>query len=191
MTEKANPRSNLKMIRGGLQCEMIFGPVRIIAAPENKPPFEVDAVAYEEDTWLIMSADPKVCEPEEHPIRLMTDLMNCRPEPVGSVRVKGKNPLRFLAVVHDVDQDPTWKEEWVEKALVNIFQEAEQRRLGAIGLPMLGTRHGKLEYNRFAELLGKALTQSILKHLRRLWLMAPIDKNRKIIRVLKTVLTNL
>ena len=123
MTEKANIRSNLKLIRGGLHCEMSFGSVRIVAAPEDNPPFSIDAMVYEEDTWLIMSADTKVCEPEEHPIRLMRDLMNARPEPVGRVLVKGKNPLRFLAVVHDVDQDPTWKEEWVEKALVNIFQD--------------------------------------------------------------------
>ncbi len=90
-------RSRLTVIRGGVQCELAFGPVRIVAAPENRPPFDVDAIAYEEDTWLIMSADPKICQPEEHPIRLMTDLINAQPETVGSVRVQGRNPLRFLA----------------------------------------------------------------------------------------------
>lgn len=180
----------MRLILGGLQCEMTFAPVRIVAAPENNPPFGIDAKVYEEDTWLIMSADPKVCEPQEHPIRLMTDLMNARPEPVGSVLVEGKNPLRFLAVVHDVDQDPTWKEEWVEKALVNIFQEAEQRRLRAIGLPMLGTLHGRLEYRRFTELLGQALMQTTLKHLRRLWLLSPVENGQDIVETLKTALKN-
>jgi hypothetical protein len=181
-------RSRLTVIRGGIQCETAFGPVRIVAAPENKPPFDVDAIAYEEDTWLIMSADPKVCQPEEHPIRLMTDLINAQPETVGSVRVQGKNPLRFLAVVHDVNLEPTWKEEWIEKALGNIFREAEGRKLKAIAVPMLGTRHGRLDQKDFTALLGRSLRQQSFAHLKRLWLIAPSGASSEIVRSLKAIL---
>jgi hypothetical protein len=54
-------------------------------------------MVFEEDTWLVMSAAPTVCEPEIHPIRLMTDAINAKPEPVGSVMVQNGDPLRFLA----------------------------------------------------------------------------------------------
>ena len=83
----------LRLIDGGLHRETSFGHLRIVAAPENAAPFEVEAIAFEEDTWLVMSADPKICEPQEHPIRLMTDLIETQPEPVGSVLIQDSQPL--------------------------------------------------------------------------------------------------
>jgi hypothetical protein len=188
MNKKASIHTRLRLIRGGLHCELPFGPIRIVAAPEKSQPFEVDAVAFEEDTFLIMSADPRISEPEQHPIRLMTDLIEARPEPAGSVLVKGDNPMRFLAVVHDVTQDPTWKEEWVESALGKIFQEAEKRRLRAVGLPLLGTLHGKLAKQRFAVLLSRVLMQTSFVYLKRLWLIAPAGVNSEVIEMLKSKL---
>ncbi len=161
--------------------------MRIVAAPENSPPFHVEALAFEEDTWLILSADPKFYEPEEHPIRLMTELIEAQPEPVGSVLVKGHSPIRFLAVVHDVDQEPTWREEWVESALNEIFKKAEQRRLRSIGLPMLGTLHGRLDKQRFVVLLARALRQTPFNHLRSLWLVTPAGAGLDIIESLESM----
>ena len=181
MKDKDSIGAHLRVLRGGLQREIYYGSLRIVAAGENHQPFDVEAVAYEEDTWLIMSADPKVCEPEEHPIRLMTDLINTEPIPVGSVLVKGRSPLRFLAVVHDVDQEPTWKESWIEKALQGIFKEAEDRQLKSLAVPMLGTRHGRLQPTRFIYLLDRALKKSKTKHLQRLWLITPPHTSRDII----------
>jgi hypothetical protein len=174
------------MIPGGLQSQTVFASIRIIAAPEESPPFEIDAIAFEEDTWLVMSADPKIVDPPEHPIRLMTDLIETKPEPVGSVVVRGRKPLRFLAIVHDVDQDPTWREEWVEAALKAIFKESEHRNLQAIGLPLLGTLHGRMEKRRFILLLSRVLKQTLLKHLKHLWLMVPTPQSADIINWLET-----
>lgn len=154
---------------------MSFGSMSIVAAPENSSPFDVDAIVFEEDTWLVLSADPKACEPEEHPIRLMTELIEAQPEPVGSVLIKGRNPTRFLAIVHDVDQDPTWREEWVESALKEILRLAEHRSLRSVKLPLLGTLHGRLEKQRFVVLLGRALAQATFNHLKSLWLVAPAE----------------
>ncbi len=178
--------SNFRMIPGGLQSQTVFASISIIAAPEESPPFEVDAIAFEEDTWLVMSADPKIVDPPEHPIRLMTDLIETKPEPVGSVMVRDKKPLRFLAIVHDVNQDPTWREEWVEESLKAIFRESEHRNLQAIGLPLLGTLHGKLEKRRFISILGRILRQTPFKHLKQLWLIVPTPQNSEIINWLES-----
>ena len=186
--KEAYHRPKMRVIQGGLDCQTRCGPIRIVAAPENSPPFEVDARAFEEDTFLIMSADPKVCEPEEHPIRLMTELIECKPETVGSVVVKGQKPLRFLAIVHDVNQDPTWKPEWIESALKEIFCKAEQHKLQSVGIPLLGTLHGKLEENHFVELLAQALRCTAFFYLKRLWLIAPAGFNINLIKMLKAAL---
>jgi hypothetical protein len=164
----------------------VFASISITAAPEESPPFEIAAKAFEEDTWLVMSADPKIAEPPEHPIRLMTDLIQAQPEPVGSVLVRGKNPLRFLAIVHDVNQDPTWQEEWIVSALTEIFRASEHRKLQAIGLPLLGTLHGRLEKRRFILLLSRVLKQTPFIHLKYLWLMVPTPQNSEIIKMLES-----
>ena len=75
MGPNADSRSNLKLIRGGLYRSVFYGALRIVAAPVDSPPFDVEAITFEEDTWLIMSADPESCEIEKNPIRLMTELI--------------------------------------------------------------------------------------------------------------------
>jgi hypothetical protein len=169
-------RKKLHVIEGGLRRDFTLGDLKIVVCPEASPPFAVQAVAVEEDTWLIISADPTITQPEEHPIRLMTDLMNTEKESVGSVKVKEGHPLRFLAIVHDVDSEPTWREEWVESALSEVLREAEKRRLSAIAVPLLGTRHGHLPTRRFAKLLAAALGSVERKNLKRLWLVAPAGR---------------
>lgn len=186
--KKKSVRKNLRVIEGGLRRELTFGRLKIVASPQQSPPFAVQAVTVEEDTWLILSADPKIAPAEEHPIRLMTDLINTAKEKVGTVRVKGGHPLRFLAIVHDVDCEPTWREQWVQSALVDVLREAEKRRLAAIALPLLGTRHGRLQPARFAELLAAALLGSELTCLQRLWLVAPVDQNAVVIERLQALL---
>ena len=183
-------KNSLRLIQGGLHHSISFGPVRIVSAPEDSPPFRVQALVFEEDTWLIMSANPKTCEPEEHPVRMMTQMIEARPEQVGTVLVRGNNPKRFLAIVHDVDQDPTWRESWVESALIQIFLNAEQRRIQSIGLPLIGTLHGNLQKQHFVELLYKVLVQMTFNHLKRLWLITPAEdgKDPRILDLLKSIL---
>jgi hypothetical protein len=190
MNANCRRHKNFELIQGGLQRETSYGPLRIVAAPESGPPFKVEALVIEEDTWLVMSAVPTVCEAEVHPIRLMTDVIEAVPEPVGSVLVKNGNPLRFLAVVHDVNQEPTWKETWIEKALSRVFLEAELYKLSSIGLPLLGTRHGSLEQDRFVFLLARVLKRTDFNHLGRLWLIVPAKTNSEIFTALDAELVN-
>jgi O-acetyl-ADP-ribose deacetylase (regulator of RNase III) len=133
-----------------------------------------------------MSADTAIRETDEHIVRLMTKLIETEPEPVGSVLVRGKNPIKFLAIVHDVNQEPTWKEEWIKSALEGIFREAERRNLKSIALPLIGTLHGSLEKRRFVALLQKTLEQASIDHLKRLWLIVPDGTSRDIIEMLKS-----
>ena len=180
-----DPRpTNLELIQGGLYCETSIGPVRIVAAPESQPPFKVNAMVFEEDTWLVMSAAPTICEPEVHPIRMMTDAMNAAPEPVGSVLVKKGDPLRLLAIVHDVNQEPTWNETWIEMALGGVFRAAELNKIPSMGLPLLGTKHGRLEKFRFLVLLADVLKQTDIHRLRQIWLIVPPESGAEIINAL-------
>ena len=177
-------RERLRVIQGGHYFEIPHGLYRIVSAPEENPPFDVDAVVYEEDTYLVLSADPRVREPRDHPVKIMTKLIETTPETPGSVLVRGKFPLRFLAIIHDFNQEPTWREEWIASALNGIFKEAENRKLTSVALPMLGCLHGTLDKQRFFGLLRSAATQSTQRHLKRIWLITPPGISYKILKVL-------
>lgn len=146
----------------------------------------MDGVAFEEDTFLVMSADPVVRDPKEPLVRIMTKVIETRPEAPGSVLARGERPLQLLAIVHDLNQEPSWREEWIASALDRIFQLAEGRGLESIALPFLGTLHGKLGKERFLMLLRAALGRNPGTHLKRLWLIMPEGTDPRILDILKS-----
>jgi hypothetical protein len=164
-------RPKLRQIRGGRDRRRRWHGVDIVAAPAENPPFPIDARVAEEDTYLVLSAAPEVHEPAEPMVRLMTAVHDAVPEPAGSVVVRSGRPLRFLAVVHDLGADPTWREEWVGAAYLEIFRLAASRRLRALAVPLLATRHGRMPPERSLALLGQALARRPPGALERLWLV--------------------
>jgi hypothetical protein len=146
-------------------------------APRERPPFPVEAVVVEEDTYLVLSADPRTREPRpEHPIRVMTSLLEVEPREPGTILLRDRSPLEIAAIVHDLDEEPSWREEWVVAALDRSLAEAERRRFHAIGLEMLGTIHGRLERPRFLQILRQALQRADPHQLDRIWLIPPGSK---------------
>ena len=126
MTRPRNPlRSALRVLQGGRDPAARLGPVLVVVSGPDRPPFPVEALVLEEDTFLVLSAEPTVVDPPEEPMRLMTRLIETLPETPGSVLVRERDPVRMLAVVHDVNQDPSWREAWVHRALEGALQEAE------------------------------------------------------------------
>ena len=186
MNQEENPRP--PQARGQRRTEVWIGSVRLFVAPKEWPPFLADALAEEEDTYLVLSADPEVQETREQPGELMAELLRTNPAVPGSVIVKEGRPLSLLAVVHDLEQEPSWKEEWIIRALDGIFREAETRNLRSIALPLLGTLHGSLEKQRFLVLLRQALERSSPEHLARIWLVVPAGTTGEVLGMLASIL---
>jgi len=153
--------------------ELLYRGMRMVLAPPGDAPFQLDAEVFEEDTYLVLSANTELQEPAEHPLKIWTAVHEAEPMLPGTIHVTAGSPLRFLAVVHDLRQSPTWTEEWVSSALDQVFVEAESRHLHSLALPPLGTLHGSLEPRRFTGLLRQALDRAEIYHLQRLWILAP------------------
>ena len=177
--------TRLQLIRGSYPHKIRIGSLDVVVSPEKDPPFKVDAVAVEEDTFLVMSADRTVRAPKEPLVKVMTRVINTPPKTPGSVLVQSTTPLHLLAVVHDLNEDPSWKEAWITRALDGVFREAEIRKLGSIAVPFLGTLHGSLDKERFLVLLRSIIERISLHHLRRLWLVVPDGTPSKILEILE------
>lgn len=133
---------------------------------------------------MVMSADPRIRAPGESLIKIMTRVIEMKPKVPGSVLVKKGHPMRFLAVVHDLNADPSWKEEWVAEALLGIFNEAEKRRCRSIGIPFLGTLHGSLEKERFLSLFKQTANQISRTYPESIWLVMPDGTRAGILDIL-------
>ncbi|MFQ6022286.1 MAG: hypothetical protein ACE5NW_06155 [Acidiferrobacterales bacterium] len=160
----------------------MIGGVRIVAVPpEFVSVSSLGAIVAEEDTSLVLSADLQLQDVKEPHDKLIKQALDTKPKMPGTVVVKGGSPLRFLAIVHDLESNPSWREEWIGRALDNIFRAAEQRELHSVAIPMLGTLHGSLDKRRFVKLLRDALEQVSLKHLQTIWLIVPAGTDREVL----------
>ncbi len=186
--DKKAHHPEFQLIQGGHQFEMSSGPYAIIAAPTTKPPFPIDAVVEEEDTFLVLSAEARVRKPEGSFLKIMTNVIETRPETPGTVLLRGKNPIRLLAIIHDLNQDPNWKEAWIKSALNRIFHVSDRRKLQSIALPFLGTHHGTLDKKRFVVILRHTLKKISPSYLQRIWLVIPSGTGMKTLEMIRSAL---
>jgi hypothetical protein len=143
----------------------------ITEAPAGAPPFPVAAVVEEDDSYHVLSAKPVFRPVDDNPIRVMADAHDAEPDPPGSVVIRRGTPLRMLAVVHRLDERPTWRERWAARAYRGVLLEAERRGLRAIALPLLATVHGTLGLARSRQLLDDAIRGLGPRTLERIWLV--------------------
>ena len=140
------------------------------------PPRAPDAVVMEEDTYLVLSADPEVREPAVARLRVFHEAYAADPIEPGTVVAREGIPLRLLAVVHDLSQDPSWREEWIAAALGAVFREVASRRVHTLAMPALGRVHGALPRERLVGLLRAALEAGPPRDLERLFLVVPEEE---------------
>lgn len=168
----AQRHTGFRRIEGGLHRTETMNGVEVVLGPEHQPPFEIEAKVEEEDTCLVLSTPADIVVTLEHPIRVMTEVRAAEPLVPGSVIAREGAPLRLLAIVHDLDQEPSWKEAWVKEALDGALEEVEARGLRTIGLPMIGSVHGSLSPERFMLLLRDVLQRFAPRTLERIWLIS-------------------
>ena len=179
-------RTKLSLISDEFGRAGRLGPVHVVVAPEDAPPFPVDAIAVEEDTHLLLSSDGIVEEPDEDFDELIAAAGEPPANTPGSVLVRKGDPLRFLAIVHDIDCEPTWREEWIASAINGVIEEAEWRRLESVAVPLIGTRHGNVETRRVALWLGRCLSRTAFRFLKRVWVIAPAGSEADLMWALRS-----
>lgn len=156
-----------------LQGDLVEQTARVVVADDGSPPFAVDAMVIEQDCDLLLAPPAAIVqEPAEHPGRLLLRVLNQRRHPPGSVLAAGGRPLRLHAVVHDLERQPSWREEWVQAALTRLFDIARRRQVARLAMPLLGTVHGRLDSARSLALILAALSAGG-SFPRRLWLRVP------------------
>jgi hypothetical protein len=156
-----------------VQLESSFPWLRVVAAPADRQPFPIEVLVVEEDSYLVLGADTLVREPSVHPLRLLHQLRRVEPVMPGSVVVREGVPMRLLAIVHHLARRPSWSEEWIAEALDGVVRHVITHGIRSIGLPPLGSVHGRLPVSRFMHILERTLATNPPEPLRHLWLAVP------------------
>ncbi|MDH5738604.1 MAG: hypothetical protein OEZ23_09870 [Gammaproteobacteria bacterium] len=141
----------------------------VFIAPADQAPFDVQAVILEEDTGLILSADTKIRLVQEHPVRLMTELVSFEFPAVGETVIQQGNPCFIFAVVIDLDQSPICCRDWVCAALQQSLELCSQRQMTHLALQPLGCRYGQQDPAWFFQELKRQL---LSHHFSGIWLIA-------------------
>ena len=146
-------RKHLQLIAGGLDYTCQISATRLGIIPLEAPVPEVDALVIEQDTHGLLAVDTQIVEPDVPLATLANQLSTFAPYKLGDVVVKQGQPLQLYAIVHDLDESPSWRETWIVAALDATFRIARRRQLKRLGMAALGTVHGHLPLERFIELL--------------------------------------
>lgn len=160
-----------------LYFEFDRGTIKLVGAPFDEPPFEVEAEVIEEDTYLVLSPpSEKIKRPKESIGQLLSESFESYPLERGMIVVKKAEPLQFLAVIHDFEEDPTWNEDAVVRAITGIFTESDRHRFVTLSMPFLGTVHGTMSRQHSFMLLQQTLLSHAPTHLEKIWLKTTMNE---------------
>lgn len=141
----------------------------MIIEPFDETACDPHAVVREEDVQLILTAAASPSPPTQSLAALERAALNAPCRSPGSVVVRAGRPMMLLALIHDLDREPSWREEWIVSATVAALRAARWRGLLHLSMPLLGTVHGRLDPWRAAELLVRAMQDDSFARPETLW----------------------
>lgn len=148
---------------------LLWDGLRFSLSADPHPPFHLDGEIREEDTALLLSAQSEM----HSPLTLLSTEAPVAPASLlkpGTATLRPGTPLQLLAVIHDLDREPTWREAWICSALRHALRLAEDRRVVSLSIPLLGTAHGRIDVRRALYLTLRTLAKRRSRFLQRIWL---------------------
>ncbi len=160
---------SLKLLHGGRATTRKINGVTVSLVDRSAPLPPVSVRVFEEDTHLVLTKDPVVYAQVEHPIRVMTDILDSKPHKPGTVVID----QHWYAVVLDLDAEILCRESWVKEVCCAIFLQVKQKRISSLSLPLLGNVHGTLSADTSLKFILFALSNASVPSLQRLQLEIP------------------
>lgn len=172
MTDKLQ----LKVLEGGRDKQVTVNTVNLAVVANSLSPLLVNVRIFEEDTHLVLTVDPVMRHTKEHPIHLMTRIMETKPRKPGSIIIKNAS---WYAIVHDLNVEPSWRQEWIENAYLAALRLGETKHVQKLGLPLLGSVHGNFPPEQSLELLIQTIKSRTFQHLSNILILVPHQDCKK------------
>ena len=176
IVENMTDKLQFAVLEGGKNKQVTVNTVNLAVVPNSLSPLLVNVRVFEEDTHLVLTVDPDMRHTEEHPIRLMTRIMETKPKKPGSIITRNAS---WYAIVHDLDVEPSWRQKWIEDAYLAILKLAETKRVQKLGLPLLGSVHGNFSPEQSLKILIQNITPLTFQHLNNILILVPHQECKK------------
>jgi len=164
---------NIELVWDKSECTLQIGRLTVVAAPRDWPPFHYQAIVEEQDTYLVFDEQTVITDPGKPVWYLANMLERMQTHKLGSVIIKGHAPIHFLAVIHDVDQEPICRTEFIMPAYESVMTAVYKRNIVSLALPLLGTVHGKVPVSESIRFLSETVRGGYPTPLQQLWLILP------------------
>ena len=175
----------LRLVWDAADSSCALAGIAIVVAPDPLPPFPVDAEVIEQDTARILDEGLVLLEPDESLGQLVREMVTEPMSIPGSVLTSGARPVRIQAIIHELDRQPSWREEWIRQAWRGIVACCEERALGSLSLPLLGTRMRDMDRRQSVRLMRELILGSRPACLRRIWLRCPPGAQQQVLGLLQ------
>lgn len=166
-------KPHLTVLEGGRDRLARVNSVILKIVADTLSPLPVDVRIFEEDTYLVLTVDPVIRHAEEHPIRLMTKVVESKPNKTGTIVT---NDPSWYAIVHDLDNEPTCRLEWIEMAYRQALLLGEIKRVQKMGIPLLGSVHGKVSSETSLKMLIESIRAASCEYLKKILVLVPQNK---------------
>ena len=205
--------NKLKLIWNIDKFRLVYHGIEIAVSHSKLVPFAVGAIVEEQDTDRVLGEFTVMNDPGDKPGWYLANKLESEPQKkTGSVAIQGQYPVTLQAIVHDLNEDPSWRGEWIEQALDNIFRLTNEKKITAIQIPALGNVRGHYGLQEFIvsfiERLDTFIANETLhldpvrsKHieaqgsvnipLNKIWLLADVDHCKKLFSILEETISAL
>lgn len=179
------PQKKLQLVWDINLSRVRINDIDIVVAPKTVSLFDIDAVVEEQDTALILSEPGNITEPDNKPPWFLANKLESQAllKPGSVIKRDGKT-IRLLAIVHDLDREPSWSSEWIAQALDNIIKFSHKQGISSFQLPVLGAKHGRFNIEEFLQLLVIAIKKD-KGQLKKIWLVVPQEDCSSTLSALK------
>lgn len=167
----------MKLIRGGLLRRWIIDDIEISVVAQESLPAGVEVMVFEEDTNLILTIDKEMYFEDEHPIRLMTEILRAKKHEPGDLVCNGKS---WYAVVVDLNSEKLCDARWVAAAYLQVFSESKKQGVSIMAIHLLGTMHARLAIREAVKVFVDNLKANRPPRLKQVWLIVTTDNIRAV-----------
>jgi hypothetical protein len=162
----AGIKSKLSLRQSNTQI-LGVGKHRLHLIRKGTPEIPAEITVVEDDTWQLMSAENHLAAYSEHPVRLMTELIDQKPVSTGTVLRRNNH---WKIIIYDLDKDPISRTEWIELAFINLLSETRKPVISSLSMPLPGCSHGPVNAQDSLEIVINSLAkwqseQPLLTHL--------------------------
>jgi len=154
------------------------GNIKVHLCHEKSHLPETTVQVQEEDTWRVLSSEIAINKQhQEHPVRVMTELLDQEPSRPGDVLIQRNH---WYAINYDLDQNPICQPHWLRESMQTILLKAAEQNISSLCIPLPGVAHGHISLSDSVAIIMDMIQDYPSEQALSLWIVAQAENMHEI-----------